>query len=133
MAKPLEGIRVLDIGTLLAGPWGATLLGDFGAEVIKVEQPDTGDSLRGAPKDGEPGTPLNWLIDSRNKKSITLNLRSSKGQQMTALTLTVRMPISRGISSGMSVQVILPARGAQMRFPPHRVPTSPWCATFSTA
>ena len=82
MAKPLEGIRVLDIGTLLAGPWGATLLGDFGAEVIKVEQPDTGDSLRGAPKDGEPGTPLNWLIDSRNKKSITLNLRSSKGQEI---------------------------------------------------
>ena len=82
MTKPLEGIRVLDIGTLLAGPWGATLLGDFGAEVIKVEQPDTGDSLRGPPKDGKPGTPLNWLIDSRNKKSITLNLRAKKGQQI---------------------------------------------------
>ena len=82
MTKPLEGIRVLDIGTLLAGPWGATLLGDFGAEVIKVEQPDTGDSLRGPPKDGKPGTPLNWLIDSRNKKSITLNLRTKKGQQI---------------------------------------------------
>ncbi len=82
MTKPLEGIRVLDIGTLLAGPWGATLLGDFGAEVIKVEQPKIGDSLRGAPKDGKPGTPLNWLIDSRNKKSITLNLRSGKGQEI---------------------------------------------------
>ncbi len=82
MTKPLEGIRVLDIGTLLAGPWGATLLGDFGAEVIKIEQPGTGDSLRGPPKDGEPGTPLNWLIDSRNKKSITLNLRAKKGQQI---------------------------------------------------
>jgi len=82
LTKPLEGIRVLDIGTLLAGPWGATLLGDFGAEVIKVEQPDTGDSLRGPPKDGKPGTPLNWLIDSRNKKSITLNLRTKKGQQI---------------------------------------------------
>ena len=82
MTKPLEGVRVLDIGTLLAGPWGATLLGDFGAEVIKVEQPKTGDSLRGAPRNGEPGNPLNWLIDSRNKKSITLNLRSSEGQQV---------------------------------------------------
>ena len=82
MTKPLEGVRVLDIGTLLAGPWGATLLGDFGAEVIKVEQPKTGDSLRGAPSNGEPGNPLNWLIDSRNKKSITLNLRSSEGQQV---------------------------------------------------
>ena len=82
MTKPLEDVRVLDIGTLLAGPWGATLLGDFGAEVIKVEQPKTGDSLRGAPNNNEPGNPLNWLIDSRNKKSITLNLKSSEGQQI---------------------------------------------------
>ena len=82
MTKPLTGVRVLDIGTLLAGPWGATLLGDFGAEVIKVEQPETGDSLRGAPQNGEAGTPLNWLIDSRNKKSITLDLRSEKGQKV---------------------------------------------------
>ena len=82
MTKPLTGVRVLDIGTLLAGPWGATLLGDFGAEVIKVEQPETGDSLRGAPQNGEAGTPLNWLIDSRNKKSITLDLRSAKGQKV---------------------------------------------------
>ena len=80
MTSPLKKIRVIDIGTLLAGPWGATLLGDFGAEVIKVEQPETGDSLRGPPNKGEAGTPLNWLIDSRNKKSVTLNLRSSKGQ-----------------------------------------------------
>ena len=82
MTSPLKKIRVIDIGTLLAGPWGATLLGDFGAEVIKVEQPETGDSLRGPPNKGEAGTPLNWLIDSRNKKSVTLNLRSSKGQEI---------------------------------------------------
>ena len=82
MTTPLDGVRVLDIGTLLAGPWGATLLGDFGAEVIKVEQPEVGDSLRGAPINGEPGTPSNWLIDSRNKKSVTLNLRSNKGQNI---------------------------------------------------
>ena len=82
MTSPLKKIRVIDIGTLLAGPWGATLLGDFGAEVIKVEQPETGDSLRGPPNNGEAGTPLNWLIDSRNKKSVTLNLRSSKGQEI---------------------------------------------------
>ena len=82
MNKPLDGIRVLDIGTLLAGPWGTTLMGDFGAEVIKVEQPETGDPLRGSPKNEEAGTPLNWLIDSRNKKSVTLNLRSSEGQKI---------------------------------------------------
>lgn len=79
---PLSAIRVLDIGTLLAGPWGATLLGDFGAEVIKVEQPGMGDALRGGLKDGEAANPPNWLIDARNKKSITLNLRQAKGQDL---------------------------------------------------
>lgn len=82
MGKPLEGVRVLDIGTLLAGPWGATLLGDFGAEVIKVEQPGTGDPLRGTPKNGQAGNPLHWLIDARNKKSVTLNLRMAEGQTL---------------------------------------------------
>lgn len=82
MGKPLEGVRVLDIGTLLAGPWGATLLGDFGAEIIKVEQPETGDALRGTPKNGQAGSPLHWLIDARNKKSVTLNLRMAEGQAL---------------------------------------------------
>lgn len=82
MKKPLENIRVLDIGTLLAGPWGATLLGDFGAEVIKVEQPQTGDALRGTPKDGKGGMPLGWLVEGRNKKSVTLNLRVAEGQEI---------------------------------------------------
>ena len=78
---PLSGIRVLDIGTLIAGPFGATLLGDFGAEVIKVEQPGRGDALRGTPQDdGSAGRTLNWLIEARNKKSITLNLRVEAGQ-----------------------------------------------------
>ena len=77
---PLTGIRVLDIGTLRAGPFGATLLGDFGAEVIKVEQPGSGDTLRGTPHDGEAGRPMRWLIDARNKKSVSLNLRLLEGQ-----------------------------------------------------
>ena len=79
---PLAGVRVLDIGTLIAGPFGATLLGDFGAEVIKVEQPGRGDALRGTPVDGKAGRPPNWLIEGRNKKSITLNLRVPEGQQI---------------------------------------------------
>lgn len=79
---PLKGIRVLDIGTLIAGPFGATMLGDFGAEVIKVEQPGRGDALRGTPVDGEAGRPANWLIEGRNKKSITLNLRVEAGQKI---------------------------------------------------
>lgn len=79
---PLNGIRVLDVGTLLAGPFGATLLGDFGAEVIKIEQPGRGDTLRGTPQGGQAGRPTGWLIDARNKKSVTLNLRMPEGQAL---------------------------------------------------
>ena len=59
---PLDGIRVLDIGTLIAGPFGATMLGDFGAEVIKVEQPGRGDALRGTTQRTAPpaAPPTGW-------------------------------------------------------------------------
>lgn len=78
---PLEGIRILELGTLLAGPFTGRLLGDFGAEVIKVEAPDKADPMRqwGQQKDGEG---LWWPIQSRNKKSITLNLRAEQGQEV---------------------------------------------------
>lgn len=79
---PLQGIRVLDIGTLIAGPFGATMLGDFGADVIKVEQPGRGDALRGTPKDGKANRSTNWLVEARNKKSVTLNLRVEAGQNI---------------------------------------------------
>jgi len=77
---PLQGIRVLDIGTLIAGPFGATLLGDFGAEVVKVEQPGRGDNLRGTPGPDGAARPTSWMIEARNKKSISLNLRVEAGQ-----------------------------------------------------
>ncbi len=79
---PLRGIRVLDLGTLLAGPVAATLLGDFGADVIKIEQPGVGDTLRGGPTG--PGAPprLYWLIEGRNKRSVTINLREEAGQDL---------------------------------------------------
>ena len=78
---PLAGVRVLDIGTLIAGPFAATMLGDFGAEIIKVEQPGRGDALRGTPeKDGKAARSGNWLVEGRNKKSITLDLRQTAGQ-----------------------------------------------------
>ncbi|PWA13117.1 formyl-CoA transferase [Pueribacillus theae] len=78
---PLEGIRVLELGTLLAGPFTGRLLGDFGAEVIKIEAPDKADPMRqwGKQKDG---IGLWWPIQSRNKKSITLNLRDEEGQEV---------------------------------------------------
>ena len=77
---PLAGVRVLDIGSLIAGPFGATILGDFGAEVIKVEQPGVGDALRGTPTNGKANRSDIWLVEGRNKKSITLNLRVPPGQ-----------------------------------------------------
>ena len=79
---PLSGIRVLDIGTLIAGPFAATMLGDFGAEIIKVEQPGSGDALRGTANDGQAPRSGNWLVEARNKKSITLNLRVQAGQNI---------------------------------------------------
>ena len=81
MAGPLEGIRVVEMGSLLAGPFCGQLLGDFGAEVIKVEPPGKGDPMRewGAKKDG---VGLWWPVIARNKKSVTLNLREARGQEI---------------------------------------------------
>ena len=79
---PLTGLTVLDVGTLIAGPFASTLLGDFGAEVIKVEQPGTGDALRGSPVEGQSARSTHWLVEGRNKKSITLNLRVAAGQAL---------------------------------------------------
>jgi crotonobetainyl-CoA:carnitine CoA-transferase CaiB-like acyl-CoA transferase len=78
----LEGIRVLDLGTFIAGPYCATILGEFGAEVIKVEPPDVGDSLRRLGTNTECGDSLLWLTESRNKKCITLNLKEERGLEL---------------------------------------------------
>lgn len=81
-AGPMRGVRVLDLGTLLAGPVAATLLADMGAEVIKVEQPGVGDSLRGGAT--QPGRPprTHWLVEGRNKRSVTIDLRRTQGQEL---------------------------------------------------
>jgi formyl-CoA transferase len=78
---PLQDLRVLELGTLLAGPFTGRMLGDFGAEIIKVEPPGKSDPMRdwGKAKDG---VGLWWPIQSRNKKSITLNLREEEGQNI---------------------------------------------------
>lgn len=78
---PLAGIRVIDIGTMVAGPVAATLLADLGAEVIKIEQPGRGDSLRhiGPSVDGES---LWWAVEGRNKRSVTLDLHHAEGQRV---------------------------------------------------
>src|SRR5512143_720527 len=78
---PLAGIRVLDLGTRIAAPFAATLLGDFGADVIKVELPGQGDFLRsiGPYVDGYS---LFWAVEGRNRRSITLDLRKPAGQAL---------------------------------------------------
>jgi crotonobetainyl-CoA:carnitine CoA-transferase CaiB-like acyl-CoA transferase len=78
----LAGIRVLDLGTFIAGPYCATILGEFGADVIKVEPPDVGDSLRRLGTNTECGDSLLWLTESRNKKCITLNLKEERGREL---------------------------------------------------
>ncbi|WP_412459939.1 CaiB/BaiF CoA transferase family protein [Pseudomonas sp. SC11] len=78
MPAPLEGIRVLEIGTLIAAPFAARLLGEFGAEVIKIEALGQGDPLRKWRKLHE-GTSLWWYLQSRNKKSLALDLKAPEG------------------------------------------------------
>lgn len=78
MTGPLNGVRVIEIGTLIAAPFAARLMGEFGAEVIKIESMGQGDPLRKWRKLHE-GTSLWWYLQSRNKKSLSLNLKSSEG------------------------------------------------------
>ncbi len=78
---PLHGLRVVDAATLVAGPMVATALGEFGAEVIKVEQPGVGDPLR-TWGDRKEGIGLVWKSVSRNKRCITLDLRRAEGQEL---------------------------------------------------
>lgn len=80
-SMPLEGLRVLEMGTLIAGPFCGRLLAEFGAEVIKIETPGEGDPLRKWRKLHE-GTSLWWYAQARNKKSVTVNLREKEGQEI---------------------------------------------------
>jgi formyl-CoA transferase len=81
---PLAGVKVLELGTLIAGPFAARLFGEFGAQVIKIEDPNGGDPLRKwrmlYPEAG--GTSLWWAVQARNKKSVTLNLKAPEGKEI---------------------------------------------------
>ncbi len=84
MAEPLSGLRVVEFGQLLAGPYVGTLLGDFGAEVVKVEAPPEGDPMRDWGRLRHNDHSLWWSVLARNKRSITLNLRTERGQEIAA-------------------------------------------------
>jgi len=76
---PLAGIRVIDMATVIAAPFCGTVLGEFGADVIKLEHPDGGDALRRFGTPSQRGDTLTWLSEGRNKRSITLDLRKPEG------------------------------------------------------
>lgn len=76
---PLQNIRVIDLATFLAGPFCATIFAEFGADVIKVEQPDTGDPCRQLGTMTDAGDTMIWLSEARNKRSVTLDLRTPEG------------------------------------------------------
>ncbi|MBP02433.1 MAG: formyl-CoA transferase [Rhodospirillaceae bacterium] len=79
---PLSGLRMIEMGQLLAGPFCGQLMGDFGAEVIKIEQPTVGDPMRNWGREKINGKSLWWPILARNKKCITLNARVPEGQEI---------------------------------------------------
>ena len=82
MSGALDGLVALDLATFVAAPFCCTLLGEFGALVIKVEQPGRGDDLRRLGHKPADGVSYMWLVEARNKKSITCNLREPEGQAL---------------------------------------------------
>ncbi|MDH6263402.1 CaiB/BaiF CoA-transferase family protein [Bradyrhizobium sp. BR13661] len=91
MDGPLSGIRVVELGTLIAAPFAARLLAEFGADVVKIEQPGSGDPLRSWRKLHQ-GTSLWWYLQSRNKKSIAIDLKSPEGREV-ALRLAAQADV----------------------------------------
>lgn len=77
--RPLDGVRVLDLATLLAGPFAASILGEQGADVVKIEQPGIGDPMRRLGTPTESGDTYWWYSDTRNKQMVDIDLRSNEG------------------------------------------------------
>src|SRR6188472_3285300 len=82
--EPLKGLRAIEFGQLLAGPFTGTLLGDFGADVVKIEAPPNGDAMRDWGRLRHNDHSLWWTILARNKRSVALNLREPEGQRIAA-------------------------------------------------
>src|SRR2546427_9667926 len=85
--RPLDGIRVLELAQVVAGPFCGTLMAEFGAEVIKTEMPGKGDDLRRLGP-SEDGVSYCFAVDNRNKKLMTLDLRTPKGQEILRRLVT---------------------------------------------
>jgi crotonobetainyl-CoA:carnitine CoA-transferase CaiB-like acyl-CoA transferase len=101
VAKPLDGVRVLDLSKVLAGPLCAQYLGDLGAEVIKVEAVGQGDETRGWPPFPAPELGTVFLSANRNKRSIAINMKSEKGRALVhELAKSADVAIERPASAG---------------------------------
>ena len=83
ISGPLAGLSIVDLSTVVAGPFASALLADFGADVVKVEMPGTGDALRALPPHRD-GVPLWWKVTNRNKKGVTLDLRRAEAREPLA-------------------------------------------------
>ncbi len=79
---PLKGIRILDLSLVVSGPFCTLMLGDLGADVIKIEPPGVGDVLRQWGHRAGGGDSLWWRVTGRNKRSVTVDLRKSQGQEL---------------------------------------------------
>ncbi len=123
MPGPLEGIRVLDLSRVLAGPFCTMILGDLGADVIKVEQPGSGDDTRqwGPPWAG--GESAYYLCVNRNKRSITLNLKHERGRQILVELARDSDVVVENFRVGMLDRLGIGYQALSTRFP-HLV----WCS-----
>jgi len=106
--QPLEGIRVVDLARALAGPYGTMMLGDLGADVIKVEQPGQGDESRGwgppfvgKPYGPYPGESAYFIAANRNKRSVTVNLKSPQGQEVVRRLASVSDALVENFRTGV--------------------------------
>lgn len=97
---PLSGLRVLDIGTFIAAPFAATLMGEFGAEVFKIELPKVGDHARRLGTKSEAGDTLVWLSEARNKKSVCLDLRTPEGVEIFKSLVAVSDVVCENFQAG---------------------------------
>ena len=105
-AGPLAGVRVLELGSLIAGPFAGRQLADFGAEVIKIEAPSRPDPMREWGRAQVHGHTLWWSVQSRGKKCVTLDLKAARGRASVTrpeaasdpIALSGRRPRSAGVS-----------------------------------
>ena len=124
---PLDDLRVVELGQLLAGPFCGQLLGDFGAEVIKVEDPGQGDPMRQWGREKPHGKSLWWPVVARNKKSVTCNLRTPEGQELLRRLLAAGRRAGRELPAGHAGALGARPRAAVAR------PTPAWSSPGSPA